>query len=322
MPPMSPAPTNSGTWQRFDAIGTYVHLETGGRIESAVRLAKARIDELDRACSRFRSDSDLSRVNAQPGTWVEVGETLITALQVALDAAQITHGLVDPCLGRSLVALGYDRDFASLTDRGPIGPIPVAPGAWERVEIDPHGAVRIPAEVTLDLGATAKAWAADVIAEEIVTELGTPVLISLGGDLRIAAPAEQERDWSIRISEHPDDDSAGGLVQLDGGGLATSSTQVRRWRAGSVVRHHLLDPRTGHPVTGPWRTVTATGPTATAANVASTAALVLQDAAVGWLTQHDVDARLIDVQGRVRLCGHWPNELTEPIPAPSQGASA
>lgn len=303
------------TTARFETWGTYVHLETGGRLPEAERLARGFLDEVDRACSRFRPDSELSAVNRRAGHWVPSSPLLITALAVALEAARVSDGLVDPLLGRTLVELGYDADFATLTPRASGAITSARPDAWREIEIDRAGsAVRIPVDTALDLGATCKAWAADVLATTVSEELDTPTLVSLGGDVRIAAPPGVRRSWPIRITEHPDgngDDLPAEEILLDDGGLATSSTRVRRWRHGGEEVHHLLDPTTGRPVFGPWRTVTATGPSCVAANVATTAALVLADRALAWLGRHDVDARLISTHGRIRRTGRWPGALDE-----------
>lgn len=301
--------------REFRALGTYVHLQTEGDPDLARHRAADVLTALDLACSRFRTDSDLTRVNRAAGSWTPVSDLLLGAVEVAIAVAEETDGLVDPCLGRTLVELGYDTGFERLRtlDRTRTSG-PVDPGAWRRIELDPAGAIRIPAEVALDLGATAKAWASDLIALTLVEEFGAPVLVSLGGDLRVAAPPGEHRTWTVRITEYPDgrgDEIAPVTVALDSGGLATSSTRVRRWRAGSAEVHHLVDPRTGRPTNGPWRTATATGPSATAANAASTAALVLGAAAPAWLSARQVDARLVGTAGLVQTCGAWPGANTD-----------
>ena len=295
---------------RFRALGTYVHLSTTADLDRSVQLAEAVLAEVDRTCSRFRPDSDLTRANARPGQWTEVDPLLAAAVSVAVDAARETDGLVDPCLGQALVEIGYDDDLATVLARGDARAVPAAtarPGAWREVGVEPDGALHVPAGVQLDLGATAKAWAADLLALTLLDALGGDVLVSLGGDIRIAG--SELRQWPVLVTEHPDglgDEHEPALVTLDGGGLATSSTLVRRWRAGGVTQHHLLDPRTGRPVAPYWRTVTATGPTCVAANVASTAAIVLGRDAEDWLVERGVDARLVHADGTVRRTGAWP----------------
>jgi thiamine biosynthesis lipoprotein len=290
------------------ALGTYVHVTVDDPhvLDAAERLARDVLAEVDRTCSRFRTDSDLARVNRSPGVSVPVDRLLVAAVRVAVEAARVSDGLVDPCLGRTLVSLGYDADLDVVRsrDRAPVVPLqPPRPGAWREVVVT-DTSVRIPTGCALDLGSTAKAWASDLVATSIADELGCGTLVSLGGDIATAGPAAALA-WPVAISEGPDD-PAEQLVGLGGGGLATSSSRVRRWTSGDVDRHHLVDPRTGRPATGPWRTVTATGPTCIAANTASTAAIVLGYSAVAWLSERGVDARLVDHDGHVHTTGRWP----------------
>jgi thiamine biosynthesis lipoprotein len=296
---------------RFDAWSTYVFLGVRDDrfLADALALTHEVLADVDRTCSRFRDDSDLSRVNRTPGTWVEVDPILAVAVSVAVDAAVESDGLVDPLLGRPLVDLGYDRDFAELgllPDLPAELTLPAEPRpsqAWRRIGVDPGGAVRIPRGTALDLGATAKAWAADLVATACADELGADVLVSVGGDVRIAGAGAEP--WPVGISERVDT-SFDDVVEVTGGGLATSSTRVRRWTRDGARRHHLLDPRTDLPAEEVWRTVTATGPTCLAANVASTAAVVLGAAAPAWLAAREVTARLVALDGTVHRIGDWP----------------
>lgn len=296
----------------FQTWGTYVFLDTRhpADLPAARRLAVRVLADVGRACSRFRADSDLTRANTHPGRWVEVDPLLVAAVSVACEAAAQTDGLVHPLLGRPLVQLGYDRDFSLLTECEddvtlPMVSVPVHPDidAWRQIGLDPAGAIRVPVGTALDLGATAKAWAADVIARAYESELSGSAVVSVGGDLAVAAPDGQP--WTVAISERPGA-APDQTVALHGGGLATSSTQVRRWKRAGTEKHHLLDPRTGNPVSDARRTVTATGPSCTAANIASTAAVVLGDLAEDWLEARGVDARLVDADGGVHTTGSWP----------------
>jgi thiamine biosynthesis lipoprotein len=308
---VTPVPT---THRMLEAFGSYlfVSVRRPSALSPVVRLAEAVVADVDATCSRFRHDSDLSVANAAAGRWVDVDPLLVAAVDVARRAAEATDGLVNPLLGRTLVQLGYDRDFALLTP--PVATVhpgdPTAADApphdaWRRIRTDPRGAIRVPAGTALDLGSTGKAWAADLIARAIEAEHGEPALVSVGGDVRIAA-ADRE-PWEIAVSERH-----GGAVQqqirLTQGGLATSSTRVRRWSHDGTVRHHLVDPRTGRPAAEVWRTVTATGPTCVAANTAATAAVVLGADAPAWLADRGVAARLQPAHGRVVVTGTWPRQ--------------
>jgi thiamine biosynthesis lipoprotein len=149
----------------FPALGTFatVLVADPDALASAQDLLAAELDAVDAACSRFRADSELWRVNHARGRPVPVSPLFAEALAVALDAAEITDGDVDPTCGQSLVRLGYDRDFAQARRHtGPLRQPPMPAGGWRRVRLDPERpVVRVPAETWLDLGATAKALAAD-----------------------------------------------------------------------------------------------------------------------------------------------------------------
>jgi thiamine biosynthesis lipoprotein len=310
-------PSGTATWR---ALGTYVHLSTSREtsLERALQIAIRLLDDVDRTCSRFRRDSDLVRANARAGSWTDVDPLLVQAVGAAIDAAAETDGLVDPTLGHAMAAIGYDRDIALVlaasTDPAAV-PVPARVGAWREILLDPAGGVRVPAGCALDLGATAKAWAADLIVSSVAAESDSTVVISLGGDVAVAGNDTEDGDhtedaedggWPVAISETIDDRDRLEIVHLPYGGLATSSTAARAWVRGGVIRHHLLDPRTGEPTRGRWRTVTATGATCVAANTASTAAIVLGDKAVGWLAARDIPARLVDRNGLIVRTARWP----------------
>jgi thiamine biosynthesis lipoprotein len=295
---------------QWESLGTYAYLAAAPEhLDRAHAVALEVLGAVDRTCSRFRADSDLSRANARPGGWVAVDPLLVAALGVAVGAAEATGGLVTPCLGRNLVSLGYDATLGVVhARRSPVRrrlePPPRAT-AWQEIRTDPDGAVRVPTGCSLDLGATAKAWASDLVAGSIADRLGCAALVSLGGDVRVVPGEDGPAQWSVRVTERLGD-ADGQTVWLDGGGLATSSTTARHWQGPSGACHHLLDPRTGLPTDGYWRTVTATGPTCAAANTASTAAVVLGPDAPDWLARRQVAARLVAADGTVTRSDGWP----------------
>lgn len=133
------------------------------------------------------------------------------------------------------------------------------------------------------------------------------MLVSLGGDVAVAGRAPLG-GWPIRIADHHDAPlaSAGPVVAVRGGGLATSGVAARSWRVRGGERHHIIDPRTGGSAVTPWRTVTATGATCVDANAASTAAVVLGDDAPTWLGLRSLSARLVRHDGSVVFVGDWP----------------
>jgi thiamine biosynthesis lipoprotein len=274
---------------------------------------EAELEAIDRACSRFRADSELSRVNADAGRSVAVSPLLVGALEVALRAAELTGGDVDPTLGECLVLAGYDRDWRLLSTNQSAPAITARVRAgWRTILVDRATcSVCIPAGVRLDLGATAKAWAADRCARAAAAADDCGVLMGLGGDIATAGAAP-ESGWRIRVTDDHRSDLAvpGQTVAIRSGGLATSSTSVRRWRRGGQAMHHIIDPATGAPVESTWRTVSVAAADCTEANIASTAAIVRGEGAPEWLEGLGLPARLTDADGRVRSVGDWPAEAS------------
>ncbi len=299
-------PLAVATWP---ALGTTAWVVTAASADlGAARAVVAEaVDRIDRACSRFRPDSELGALRPGAGA-VPVSAVLCQALAAALRAARLTDGLVDPTVGTALRLLGYDRDFAQLADRGPapvlrVGPVP----GWRAVGLDPaRRTVTLPAGVELDLGATAKALCADQAAAAAHAATGAGVLVSLGGDIATAGPAPPG-GWPVQVSDdHARPRSDDPTVVIAGGGLATSSTTVRRWRRGPGEAHHIVDPAAGTPARGPWRTVTVAAASCVDANTAATAALVLGAAAPAWLRERRLPARLVDTAGQVVALAGWP----------------
>jgi thiamine biosynthesis lipoprotein ApbE len=313
-PAVAPGELGSATWQ---ALGTTVvlRLTDPAALDTARAEVEAELQAIDRACSRFRADSELSRVNAGAGRLVGVSTLLMGALEVALRAAELTGGDVDPTVGECLVLAGYDRDWRLLSGSGDDAPLAVTArvlAGWQTIVLDRATcSVCIPAGVRLDLGATAKAWAADRSARAAAAASDCGVLVGLGGDIATASAAP-ESGWRIRVTDdHRSDLSAPGqTVAIRSGGLATSSTAVRRWRRGGQTMHHIIDPATGAPVKDTWRTVSVAAADCTEANIASTCALVRGDAAPEWLEGLGLPARLTDADGRVTSVGDWPAETS------------
>jgi len=298
-------PASAG-WPALGTSATVIVTEPGA-LPAARRAVERELAACDLACSRFRDDSELTRLNRAGGRAVRVSRLLFEAIEAALRAAALTAGAVDPTIGEALVIAGYDRDFASLEPKhGALRAVRV-PG-WRSIMVDRRrSSVTIPKGVRLDLGATAKALAADRAAQAARHACpGSGVLVSLGGDIAVAGPPPGS-GWSVRAAE---DHRAGEgplsqVVSIRSGGLATSSTTVRRWGGD---RHHLIDPSTGLPSAGPWRTVTVAAGSCLDANIASTAAIILGADAPAWLAERGLPARLIDAGGRVLTVAHWPAE--------------
>ncbi|MCW2796002.1 FAD:protein FMN transferase [Nocardioides sp.] len=293
----------------WDLWSTHARLVVtdAGALDTAVPLVLGLLDRVEAAASRFRADSEI--LNLDPGAdgTVLVSPMLADLLGEALEAARVTDGAVDPTVGGALSALGYDRDIRLIEDgaklRAVVRPVP----GWRRVRLDGRR-LTLPAGVELDLGASAKAVAADRCAALVAETLGVGVLVSLGGDIATSGPAP-EGGWQILVRDTPDD-AATRVALPAGSAIATSSTSRRTWRRGDETLHHIVDPRTSRPADPVWRSVTVAATTCAAANRASTATIVKGRSGLAWLTGQGLPARLVDRSGVVHHSDGWPGEPT------------
>jgi thiamine biosynthesis lipoprotein len=308
MPFQETVPVDGATaqWSLWSTTARLVVSDPAARDEAQGIVAEVAA-AVDQACSRFRTDSELSQLGDHRGT-VTVSPLLAELVGTALDAARRTGGLVTPTLGRALCDLGYDRDWPAMrsTARSARMVVHRAP-RWDDVRLD-GTELTVPPGVQLDLGSTAKAWTADRAAGSVANRLGVGVLVGLGGDLATAGPGPAG-GWRVLVRDHHDDPSV--VVALPAGAaIATSSTRSRRWRSGGREVHHVLDPATCQPVAGVWRCITVAARDCVTANTLSTAALVQGPRAVSWLQGRGLPARLIRADASVTVVNHWPADVT------------
>ncbi len=295
-------PTASTSWSLWSTGATLV-VTDGDRLEAAETLVREYLDRVELAASRFRSDSEVAQLTS--GGTTQVSDVLADLLREGLRAARRSGGLVDPTVGTAMRRIGYDRDIELvLRDGAPVSAVVRPVPGWRRIHLSGN-LLTLPRGVELDLGATAKAVAADRSAALVHEALGTGVLVSLGGDVATAGPAPAG-GWQVLVQDRPEDPAA--QVTLGpGDAVATSSTVSRAWSRGGRRLHHIVDPRTGQPAQARWRSVTVAARSCVAANTASTASLVHDDAAA-WLTGLRLPARLVGHGGRTRTLNAWPAE--------------
>ncbi|HEY3979050.1 MAG TPA: FAD:protein FMN transferase [Streptosporangiaceae bacterium] len=277
-------------------------------LAEARAIADRELAAVDRAASRFRADSELTELNRAGGAARPVSPLFADLLAAALRAAEVTDGAVDPTCAAALADLGYDRDFEQVRAGTPAARGGGRVAGWASVELA-AGQARLRDGALLDLGATAKAWAADRCAELIAGRVGGGVLVSLGGDIAVAG-TPPDGGWQIRVTDDhaAGPDAPGQTVAITGGGLATSSITVRAWRSGGEPVHHIIDPATGGPAATCWRTVSVVAGTCVDANTASTAAIVRGAAAPAWLAGAGLPARLVRPDGTAVTTAGWPAE--------------
>lgn len=298
-----PVGADTAQWPVWSTTARIVVTDASA-ISDAQAIVTEQLAAVDRACSRFRDDSEIQALHRDTGRPQLVSPLLAELIAVALDAARRTDGDVDPTVGEAISDLGYDQDLSLLPRTG--APIRVivrrAPG-WRQVH-QRGRIVRLPAGVRLDLGATAKAYTADRCASLVATRLGTGVLVSLGGDIATSGPGP-EGGWRILVQDRPGDPHC--TVTLPAGAaVATSSTASRQWRRGDRKLHHIVDPGTGWPAKPVWRTATVAANSCVEANTLTTAALVRGADAIPWLRGLGAPTRLVRADGVVITLGGWP----------------
>ncbi len=249
--PTSAAPT-LGTVAEL--MGTTAHVVLTGPSAPDEGSGIERLRQLETRWSRFRDDSEVSRLNAAGGAPCVVSPDTATLIEMVRWAWYHTAGLFDPTVLDAVRAAGYDRSFDELSitaDALPSASEPSetlpAPGAGG-ITVDPTtGLVQLPDDVRLDPGGIGKGLAADLCATAAVDAGADGALVSVGGDLRVAGEAPPQ-GWEIELDHHV---VASARVNLRVGALATSTTLRRRWQTRRGIAHHVIDPRTGRPSNSP-----------------------------------------------------------------------
>ena len=265
------------------------------------------IDSFDAACNRFRSDSEISRLNAHGGESLAISPTLELAIDAALRAGEATGGLCDPTVLAALIALGYDRDYDEISrrDNPEAGEARPAPGLGAvRLDRRRH-ALSLDPGCQLDLGASAKALVVDLVVGEVAPHGG--VVVELGGD--VAAHGKgPDGPWVIGLADRLEVDGTEPRVSIASGAIATSSLTTRTWRVGSRVANHIIDPRTGSFAAGVYATSSVSASSCVIANAFATAALLWGEDAGYHIAQAGWSARLVRHDGTVDFVGGWPHD--------------
>jgi thiamine biosynthesis lipoprotein len=283
----------------FACMGCTFRLLVGGPGAAAAAVAaQAQLEDFDARLSRFRPDSELSRLNVDPRVVVPASPLLRLTVRAALWAARRTDGLVDPTLVEALERAGYDRSLAGATagpvaaalhsapPRRPARPQPHAP--WRAVAIDDDaGTIARPPGLRLDSGGVGKGLAADRVAEHLARGGRHRFAVDAAGDVRVGGTRTAARRHAVEVA-HPWEAAPIGTLRLRAGAVATSGIGSRLWVASEGrYAHHLLDPSTGEPAWTGLASVTALAPTALEAETRAKAALLSGPlGARRWLVRH------------------------------------
>lgn len=256
----------------FGAMGTRV---------IAIGADPAGVEEffarVERVFSRFDPASELTGLNDNPAESVEVSPQMAACLGEAAELRRRTGGLIDPAIGGAVIEWGYDRTFAEVGDRGTV----VVPDAIADWQIAGTVVSRRPG-IRFDLGGIAKGWTADR-----AVEAGLADVVSAGGDVR-----SRHADTNVSIQDPWGQVIA--YVHLGAGGLATSTSATRRWKAGDVDAHHIVDPRSMRPARSPIISATVIASTAVRAEAGAKAVLLHGEHGLTWAEQQEwIDSALV-----------------------------
>lgn len=294
---------------QFRAMGTQVGVWLWHDDDALASKALAQTEQFfirtESHLSRFKANSELSRLNRAAGRSHPVSPPLFELVKLALAWRDRTGGIFDPTVLQALIAHGYDRSFEQLGRRDDqAGPAPVSRPARGQVRLDPaQRRISLPVGVGLDLGGIAKGWTVQQAARRL-GRLG-PALVDAGGDIACVGAPAIGSPWLIGIADphRPETDVA--TLTLVGEAVATSSVTRRRWRIHGRLAHHLIDPRIGAPAHTDLSSVTVVAPRLPDAEIHAKVALILgKTEGLAYLNkQPDVSALLITASGDRLSCG-------------------
>jgi thiamine biosynthesis lipoprotein len=273
----------------FRAMGTDIELlldaEDEEQTRSALRAVEEEFERLEAILSRFRPESDLSRLNREGK--IEAAPDLERVVELALEAREQTGGRFDATVHDALVQAGYDRSFELVAPDATADPIEGA-RCGGRVTIDPEtGTIELEPGFHIDLGGIGKGYAVDRAIE--ILAVSGPCLVNAGGDLAVRG----EQPWPVGVEDGP-------TLELTRGAIATSGRDQRHWRRGGLERHHLIDPATGRPSETNLLRVTVVAATATEAEVLAKTLFLGGESEAATA---GIPALLVTADGRTLLVG-------------------
>jgi thiamine biosynthesis lipoprotein len=294
---------------RFPVMGSTGHLLVAGAAPTVLTWARSRLTDWEALWSRFRFDSEVCRLNASAGRWVELSEPTIALVRQAVVAWELTGGLFDPTILPALEHAGYTSTFEDLPAESPIGTAVPAPGC-AGIEIG-AGRVRLPPGVRIDLGGIGKGYAADLLAAELLSAGASGASVNLGGDVRTAGTPPTRGAWFIAVENESRPGTDLAWLALADGAVATSTRLRRRWRCHGQEAHHIIDPHHGAPASSAVASVTVVAADAHWAEVLAKAALIAGvSAGITLLESLGVAGLLVTGSGAAHAAGAWERYVT------------
>jgi FAD:protein FMN transferase len=262
--------------------------------------------EAEATLSRFRPESDLSKLNRSAGAPYQGSAMLFNAVDLALRTARDSEGVFDPTILSALVGAGYDRSFEMLADRDPGAAEPAAPSVytWRDVRLDyARRQIYLPAGCGIDLGGIGKGWTVDLA--RLLLWPFEHFVVDAGGDIYVAGTQADGQEWTIAVDDPRRPGSDLCVLRIRDRAVATSTVVRRHWLQGGAERHHLIDPRTGAPAVGDVLAATVVADTVARAESLAKVALILgRDAGTAYLSRQRGTAALLALaNGEVALTG-------------------
>jgi FAD:protein FMN transferase len=279
----------------FHAMGSEMLAVLESAVASQTLPAVTRwFEEWEQVLSRFRYDSELTRLNQIHDRPVQVSEVLWDVFQAARRAEQMTQGLVTATVLHAMIEAGYDRPFDEIVDLN----LPFT-GSMDTVDSprmkvtcnEAERTITLSQGVGLDFGGVAKGWAAQQAMERLQVE--GPVLVNAAGDIAISGPRADRSPWQIGVADPFHQGEEIEVLFLNKCGVATSGKDRRRWLRDGALKHHIINPLTNQPAETDVLTVTVIAPNVMQAEAAAKAAFI-QGSRPGleWIEAHPEFAAL------------------------------
>lgn len=270
--------------EQFRAMNSDIVLVAEGeavQVQPGFAAARNFMEASEKRFTRFSEQSELGQLNRSAGHWFQASPDLFDVLKTALFYFHKTHGLFDPSILPSLRNVGYIHSMDEIrrlgVDPQPAHHQPASRSTFASVELnETDSAIRLPADMQIDLGGIAKGWIAERAAH-VLSQYTSACAVNAGGDMFMIGYPDGQDCWEVGLEDPRDPQVDIMLLLLQEGAIATSSIVKRAWKQGDISRHHLIDPRTSEPANTAWLSVTVLAPHAATAETFAKAFLMANE---------------------------------------------
>jgi thiamine biosynthesis lipoprotein len=314
-------------FDEFSAMNTLVQSAAEGdpqSLQAGFQSVRQLFQVNEARFSRFREDSELSRLNRAAGTWFQSSPELFEVVQEAFALHHLTGGLFDPSILNALQKAGYDRSMDEIKK------LPSLPNAavddedsWVRprfgkTRLDAkRSRILLPKGVQIDLGGIAKGWTASKAAD-LLSQYSPACTVNAGGDMVCVGLPQGQQAWQISLEDPRDENQVLAVLNIPPGALATTSITRRRWLQGKRPRHHVIDPRTGQPAKSKWLCISVYAPKATQAEAFAKTLLMMGEGEIQTFMKLFNQIRFLAVDRNGKMWGTPQSMEIIDVPQPAQ----